>query len=131
GYEIVSGIRSVAHRFGPVKHFKAYMEVPDPNTSRSFSLRSELQSSGVSLTDCPHKFNGRKNVADQMIMVDMLAYAMDHPAPATLILISGDRDFAYAVSILRLRRYEVVVISLPVPGAHISLKSQASVYLDW
>ncbi|KAJ6455792.1 NYN domain-containing protein [Mycena sanguinolenta] len=129
GYEIVSGIRNVAHRFGPVKYFKAYMEVPDPDTFRSLSLRSELQSSGVSLTDCPH--NGRKNVADQMIMVDMLAYAMDHPAPATLILISGDRDFAYAVSILRLRRYDVVVISLPLPGAHISLKSQASVYLDW
>ncbi|KAF7359554.1 hypothetical protein MSAN_01298500 [Mycena sanguinolenta] len=129
GYEIVSGIRNVAHRFGPVKYFKAYMEVSDPDTFRSLSLRSELQSSGVSLTDCPH--NGRKNVADQMIMVDMLAYAMDHPAPATLILISGDRDFAYAVSILRLRRYDVVVISLPLPGAHISLKSQASVYLDW
>ncbi|KAJ7273506.1 NYN domain-containing protein [Mycena haematopus] len=129
GYEIVSGIRNVAHRFGPVKQFKAYMEVPDPDTSRSLSLRSELQSSGVSLTDCPR--NGRKNVADQMIMVDMLAYAMDHPAPVTLILISGDRDFAYAVSVLRLRRYEVVVISPPLPGAHISLKSQASVYLDW
>ncbi|KAJ7684979.1 hypothetical protein DFH06DRAFT_1157041 [Mycena polygramma] len=63
--------------------------------------------------------------------MDMLAYAMDHPAPATLILISGDRDFAYAVSILRLRKYEVVVMSLPMPGPHISLKSQASVYLDW
>ncbi|KAJ6513882.1 NYN domain-containing protein [Mycena vitilis] len=129
GYEIASGIRNVAHRFGSVKHFKAYMEVPDPDTFRSLTLRSELQSSGVSLTDCPH--NGRKNVADQMIMVDMLAYAMDHPAPATLILISGDRDFAYAVSILRLRKYEVVVMSLPMPGPHISLKSQASVYLDW
>ncbi|KAJ7665110.1 NYN domain-containing protein [Mycena polygramma] len=127
GYEVVSGIRNVAHRFGPVKHFKAYMEVADSDTFlRSFTLRSELQSSGVSLTDCPH--NGRKNVADQMIMVDMLAYAMDHPAPATLILISGDRDFAYAVSILRLRRYEVVVISLM---GHVSLKSQASACLDW
>ncbi|KAJ6541815.1 NYN domain-containing protein [Mycena capillaripes] len=127
GYEVVSGIRNVAHRFGPVKHFKAYMEIPDVDrdTFRSFNLRSELQSSGVSLTDCPH--NG-KNAADMMIMVDMLAYAMDHPAPATLILISGDRDFAYVVAILRLRRYEVVVISLM---AHISLKSQASECLDW
>ncbi|KAJ7694155.1 NYN domain-containing protein [Mycena rosella] len=129
GYEVAAGIRKCAHRFGAVKHFKAYMETPDCDTARSLSLRSELQSSGVSLTDCPH--NGRKNVADQMIMVDMLAYALDHGPPATLILISGDRDFAYAVSILRLRRYCVVVISLPMPGAHISLKSQASVCLDW
>ena len=59
----------------------------------------------------------------------MLAYAIDNPAPSTIILLSGDRDFAYAVSILRLRRYRVVIISLP--GAHISLKSQASTYLDW
>ncbi|KAJ7686599.1 NYN domain-containing protein, partial [Mycena olivaceomarginata] len=129
GYEIASAIRNVAHRFGPVKHFKAYLEVPGSDGPRSLNLRSELQSSGVSLTDCPH--NGRKNVADQMIMVDMLAYATDHPAPATLILISGDRDFAYAVSVLRLRGYEVVVVSLPLPGAHISLKSQASMWLDW
>ncbi|KAJ7489913.1 NYN domain-containing protein [Mycena galericulata] len=126
GYEVVSGIRNVAHRFGSVKYFKAYMEMPEPDTSRSLSLRSELQSSGVSLTDCPH--NGRKNVADQMMIVDMMAYAMDHPAPATLILISGDRDFAYPISVLRLRRYQIVVISL---AAHISLKSQASVCLDW
>ncbi|KAJ7046568.1 DUF537-domain-containing protein [Mycena alexandri] len=126
GYEIVSAIRDVAHRYGPVKHFKAYMEVPGADTFRSLSLRSELQCSGVSLTDCPH--NGRKNVADQMIMVDMLAYAMDHPAPATIFLISGDRDFAYAVSVLRLRQFEVIILSLT---AHISLKSQASAWLSW
>jgi len=59
----------------------------------------------------------------------MLAYAIDNPAPSTIILLSGDRDFAYAVSILRLRRYRVVIVSLA--GAHTSLKSQASTYLDW
>ncbi|KAJ7098119.1 NYN domain-containing protein [Mycena belliarum] len=129
GYEVAAGIRNVAHRFGSVKYFKAYMEMPDPDTFRSLNLRSELQSSGISLTDCPH--NGRKDVADQMIIVDMLLYALDHPPPATIILISGDRDFAYAVAVLRLRRYKVVVISLPMPGPHVSLKSQASHCLDW
>lgn len=59
----------------------------------------------------------------------MLAHAIDNPPPATIILISGDRDFAYAVSILRLRRYRVVIISLG--GVHASLKAQASVFLDW
>ncbi|KAJ7219081.1 NYN domain-containing protein [Mycena pura] len=127
GHEVVSGIRNVAHRYGSVKYFKAYMEITDARTfNRALSLRSELQSSGVSLTDCPH--NGRKDVADQMIMVDMLAYAMDHPPPATLLLISSDRDFSYAVAVLRLRKYDIVVISLM---AHASLNSQASVWLDW
>ncbi|KAF5387050.1 hypothetical protein D9615_001822 [Tricholomella constricta] len=128
GYEIVKKVRSVAHNFGTIKLFKAYLQLSDPATfSKSLALRSELQSSGVSLTDCPH--NGRKDVADKMMLVDMLAYAIDKAAPSTIIVISGDRDFAYAVSILRLRRYRVVIISLQ--GVHTSLKVQASVFLDW
>ncbi|KNZ75414.1 hypothetical protein J132_02746 [Termitomyces sp. J132] len=128
GYEIVKKIRHVAHYFGTIKLFKAYLELSDPATfAKSLVLRSELQCSGVSLTDCPH--NGRKDVADKMILVDMLAYAIDNPPPSTIILISGDRDFAYAVSVLRLRRYRVVIISLP--GIHTSLKTQASFFLDW
>ncbi|KAG6813357.1 hypothetical protein H0H92_011905, partial [Tricholoma furcatifolium] len=103
--------------------------------SKSLALRSELQSSGVSLIDCPH--NGRKDVADKMMLdllakasiVDMLAYAIDNPAPSTIILISGDRDFAYAVSVLRLRRYRVMIISLPT--VHTSLRMQASTFVDW
>ena len=67
GYTIVNNILSVAHIFGSVKLFKAYLEVTDEvPVSRSLVLRSELQSSGVSLTDCPH--NGRKDVADKMII---------------------------------------------------------------
>jgi len=59
----------------------------------------------------------------------MLAYAIDNPAPSTIVLISGDRDFAYALSILRLRRYQVVLVTLPT--AHPSLTSQASTRFDW
>ena len=67
GYAIVNNIRSVAQRFGSVKLFKAYLEVAEHvPVSRAQLLRSELQSSGVSLTDCPH--NGRKDVADKMIL---------------------------------------------------------------
>jgi hypothetical protein len=65
----------------------------------------------------------------QYHLVDMLTYAIDTPAPATIILISGDRDFVYAVSVLRFRRYHVVVIA---PGAaHAGLKLRASDVLDW
>ncbi|KAF4576796.1 hypothetical protein EYR36_000609 [Pleurotus pulmonarius] len=130
GYDVVRSIRNVAHKFGSVKLFKAYLELSEqPISPRVSHLLSELQSSGVSLTNCPH--NGRKDVADQMMIVDMLTYAIDRPAPATIILISGDRDFAYAASVLRLRRYSVVVASLTNPGAHPSLKAQANTTLDW
>ncbi|KAG2112859.1 hypothetical protein DEU56DRAFT_200304 [Suillus clintonianus] len=66
-----------------------------------------------------------------MILVDMLAFSNDHPSPATIILIAGDRDYAYAVSILRLRQYNVVLIVPPTPNIPQSLESQASVVVDW
>ena len=59
----------------------------------------------------------------------MLAYAIDNAAPSTIVLISGDRDFAYALSILRFRRYRIVLITLP--NAHQSLRAQASISFDW
>lgn len=69
GYDVVNAIRSVARPFGSVNLFKAYCELTE---TRALS-RSELQSSGVSLTDCPH--NGRKDVADKMILGKPLFFA--------------------------------------------------------
>ena len=56
----------MAHCFGSVKLFKAYLQLSEFSASKSLLLRSELQASGVSLTDCPH--NGRKDVADKMML---------------------------------------------------------------
>jgi len=61
--------------------------------------------------------------------VDMMVNVMDNPAPGTVILITGDRDFAYAASILRMRRYHVVVIA-PL-NHHARIRCQASIVLDW
>lgn len=58
-----------------------------------------------------------------------MAYAIDHPAPGTILLISGDRDFVYAVSTLRLRRYRMIVVASP--QTHPSLHRQASLTYAW
>ncbi|KAG1732621.1 NYN domain-containing protein [Suillus paluster] len=104
GHTIVNGIQRIAHVFGHVTSFKAYLDI-GLQPPRSVRFRSDLQSSGVSITDCPH--NGKKEVVDKMILVDMLAFAIDNPSPATIILIAGDRDYAYAISTLRLRQYNI------------------------
>ncbi|KAG0705181.1 NYN domain-containing protein, partial [Suillus ampliporus] len=128
GHAIVNGIRRIAHVFGYVTSFKAYLDM-STQSPKSVGFRSDLQSSGVSLIDCPH--NGRKEVVDKMILVDMITFAVDNPSPATIILIAGDRDYAYAVSTLRLRQYSVVLIVPPAPNIPQSLESQASVVVDW
>jgi hypothetical protein len=66
----------VAHYFGSVKFFKAYLQLSELSASaKSLLLRSELQASGVSLTDCPH--NGRKDVADKMMLGQCSQYLDD------------------------------------------------------
>ena len=60
----------------------------------------------------------------------MLAFAMDNPPPATIVIITGDRDFAYATSILKMRGYKVIVICAP-HAAHASLKIRADGLFDW
>ena len=64
-----------------------------------------------------------------VLLVDMVAYALDNPAPSTIVLITGDRDFAYAFSFLKLRRYRTILVTLP--NAHASLTFQASICFDW
>ncbi|KAJ8588005.1 hypothetical protein M405DRAFT_852721 [Rhizopogon salebrosus TDB-379] len=128
-YAIVNGIRRIAHIFGSVTTFKTYLDLSEQPSKNSVVFRSDLQSSGVSVIDCPH--NGRKDVVDKMILVDMLAFAIDHESPATIVLIAGDRDYAYAMSTLRLRQYTVVLIAPSAPNIPQSLKSQASVVVDW
>ena len=89
GYSIVNNIRSIAQIFGSVKLFKAYLEVTEP--SRAVLLRSELQSSGVSLTDCPH--NGRKDVADKMIIGVFASFQHTHLHNFTIV--SGHACLCY------------------------------------
>jgi len=59
-----------------------------------------------------------------------MAFIKDNPPPATIILISGDRDFAYLLSTIRWRKYNVVLISNSFM-THESLTAQASVTYDW
>ncbi|KAI0340648.1 hypothetical protein BDW22DRAFT_390713 [Trametopsis cervina] len=123
GLSAVDNIRSIAQSYGFVKLFKAYLDVAEQNSPKTSILRSELQSCGVTVTDCPH--SNRKDVADKM----MIVFAMDDLPPATVIILSGDRDFVYAASTLRLRAYHVVVIGPKT--CHHQYQGRASEVLDW
>ncbi|KAL1709884.1 NYN domain-containing protein [Schizophyllum commune] len=123
GYGAVQRIRDIALQYGTINLFKAYLQV----NGHATNVRAELQISGVSLTDTPHV--GYKDVADQMLQVDMLVFAWDNPPPTTIVLISGDRDFAYAAAILRNRNFRIVIITLA--QAVTCLREQATQVFDW
>jgi hypothetical protein len=120
---IISLIREKLIEYGPIKQIQGYADlsrIPD-------YLKSSLQSSGVHLIDVP---STRKDAADKMMISDLVMFAVDNPAPQTLILISGDQDFAYPVAKLRLRGYKIIVI-VPPGGAAEGLKRQADRVYEW
>ena len=50
-----------------------------------------------------------KDASDKMILADMLLWAVDNPAPANYLLISGDGDFSNAIHQLRMRKYNILL----------------------
>lgn len=53
---------------------------------------------------------GRKEAADKSLLVDMMLFALDNPAPATIVCVTGDMDFAPCLSKLKQRRYRIVLV---------------------
>lgn len=70
------------------------------------SIQKALSSTGIALNHVPA---GVKDASDKKILVDMLFWAVDNPAPANYLLISGDRDFSNALHQLRMRRYNILL----------------------
>ncbi|XP_060167412.1 uncharacterized protein LOC132598507 [Lycium barbarum] len=75
-------------------------------TKISSSVQQALNSTGIGLNHVPA---GVKDASDKKILVDMLFWAVDNPAPANYLLISGDRDFSNALHQLRMRRYNILL----------------------
>ncbi|KIO25065.1 hypothetical protein M407DRAFT_25597 [Tulasnella calospora MUT 4182] len=124
GFTAVRMIRKAALRFGTVDHFEAYSYWS--NNCNSL-IKQELSVSGVKLRDCPH--NGKKDVVDKTIIIDMIFYAIDRPLTTTVLLISGDRDYSYAISTLHNRGYCVKLLA-PAGCLHSNMPLLADV-LDW
>ncbi|KAF5330703.1 hypothetical protein D9619_005962 [Psilocybe cf. subviscida] len=125
--EIVQNIRSSLFPYGTIKSFRAYGNFSGQALVRATNVRSDLLASGLTLMDCPN--DGRKDLGVKIMIVDMITHAWNHTAPQTFALITADRDIAYCISTLRMRKYRVLVIC--PPGSHSDLKAQASSQLDW
>ncbi|GJN13315.1 hypothetical protein PR202_gb00007 [Eleusine coracana subsp. coracana] len=91
-------------------------------------LREGCQRTGVKLVDVP---NGRKDAADKAILVDMFLFALDNRPPSSIMLISGDVDFAPALHILGQRGYTIVLAIPSSVTVSSALSSAGSFVWDW
>lgn len=109
---------------GAVMMFSAYGDF----NSFPRRLRAGCQRTGVKLIDVP---NGRKDAADKAILVDMFLFALDNPPPSSILLISGDVDFAPALHILGQRGYTVVLVIPAGVGVSSALCNAGKFVWDW
>ncbi|XP_009774090.1 uncharacterized protein [Nicotiana sylvestris] len=91
-------------------------------------LREGCQRTGVKLIDVP---NGRKDAADKAILVDMFLFALDNPPPSSIMLISGDVDFAPALHILGQRGYTMILVIPAGVGVSSALCNAGRFVWDW
>ncbi|KAG4170033.1 hypothetical protein ERO13_A12G120700v2 [Gossypium hirsutum] len=89
------------------------------------SVQQALSSTGIALNHVPA---GVKDASDKKILVDMLFWAVDNPAPANYLLISGDRDFSNALHQLRMRRYNIL-LAQPMKASAPLVAAAKSVWL--
>eukprot|EP00899_Mesostigma_viride_P025386 jgi/Mesvir1/6031/Mv00774-RA.1 len=89
-------------------------------------LRIGCQNTGVNLLDVP---TSKREASDKAMLCDMFLFAVDNRPPATIFLISGDRDFSSALHKLSQRRY-TVILAVPAPASN-SLSSAATILLNW
>ncbi|RYR34324.1 hypothetical protein Ahy_A10g049133 [Arachis hypogaea] len=109
---------------GTVMVFSAYGDFNAfPKRLREGCLRT-----GVNLIDVP---NGRKDAADKAILVDMFLFALDNPPPSSIMLISGDVDFARALHILGQRGYTIILVIPSGVGVSSALCNAGKFVWDW
>ncbi|KAK2649798.1 hypothetical protein Ddye_017287 [Dipteronia dyeriana] len=89
------------------------------------TIQQALSSTGIALNHVPA---GVKDASDKKILVDMLFWAVDNPAPANYLLISGDRDFSNALHQLRMRRYNIL-LAQPQKASAALIAAAKSVWL--
>ncbi|KAL2344803.1 hypothetical protein Fmac_006088 [Flemingia macrophylla] len=109
---------------GAVMMFSAYGDF----NSFPKRLREGCQRTGVKLIDVP---NGRKDAADKAILVDMFLFALDNRPPSSIMLISGDVDFAPALHILGQRGYTVILVIPSGVGVSSALCNAGKFVWDW
>ncbi|KAF5809901.1 putative NYN domain, limkain-b1-type, meiosis regulator and mRNA stability factor 1 [Helianthus annuus] len=90
------------------------------------SVQQGLNSTGIALNHVPA---GVKDASDKKILVDMLFWAVDNPAPGNYLLISGDRDFSNALHQLRMRKYNILLAQ--PQKASVSLLAAAKTVWQW
>jgi len=126
GTTLVQRLRRAFLKLGPIVEIKAFANVSTITTD----MREELQTSAVTVIDAI-SLEKRKDLVDKMIFCHMFSFALDHPAPCTIVLISGDVDYALPLAALNMRHYKIVLVLPPKRAVNPKLLGVADHIFHW
>lgn len=118
---IVQRLIKVSKQFGVLRDFKGYVATDSPIAESSLSTKySRLGLLGVNVHICARE--GQPEVVDRAIMVDVAfclkRYRESNIRSVTVVLITGDSDFALLISKILAYGYKVLLIP------HLSAQAQ-------
>jgi len=113
--------------YGALTTFRAYLERNDgfnpPNNTQDV-----LTLHGVTLLQYPQAT--RDSNFERLLITDLFTFALDNPAPSTIVLITNANLSTYPFSALRNRHFKIILVSQH-PLAFQGLAAQASEVVEW
>lgn len=121
---LLEGLLNHVRQYGRLIEARLYSD--SAKLTMSGVSRAMLDRRGVTFIDCPT--GNKKEAVDKKIIVDALVWALPRAStqrPCTVVLISGDGDFAHMLSRMRLSGVYTVVLGTRVNPALASVSDAA------
>ena len=123
----ITSISQKCTSYGALTTFRAYLERND-GLNPPDHTRDTLTLHGVTLLQYPQAT--RASNFERLLITDLFAFALDNPAPSTIVLITNAELSTYPISALCNRHFRVILVSQH-PLAFQYLATQASELVEW
>ena len=126
-YTTITNISHKCTSYGALTTFRAYLERND-GLNPPAHTRDVLTLHGVTLLQYPQAT--RASNFEKLLITDLFTFALDNPAPSTIVLITNAELSTYPISALRNRHFKIILVS-QYPLAFQGLAAQASEVVEW
>ena len=126
-YTTITNISHKCTSYGALTTFRAYLERND-GLNPPAHTRDVLTLHGVTLLQYPQAT--RASNFEKLLINDLFTFALDNPAPSTIVLITNAELSTYPISALRNRHFKIILVS-QYPLAFQGLAAQASEVVEW
>ena len=126
-YSTITAISQKCTSYGALTTFRAYFERND-GVYPAAHTHDVLTLHGVSLLQYPQAT--RASNFERLLIADLFTFALDNPAPSTIVLITNAGLSSHPISVLRNRDFKIIFVS-QYPLAFQDLAAQASEVMEW